>query len=40
MMDFVFDRVENIVGNGENASYQHFPLVPKCFQEVNLLQGH
>ena len=32
MMIFVFDRVENIVGKGENAGYQHFLLFPKCFQ--------
>ena len=31
MMIFVFDRVENIVGKGENAGYQHFLLFPKCF---------
>ena len=27
----VFDRVENIVGNGENASEQHFLLFPQYF---------
>ena len=32
MMIFVFDRVENIVGKGENAGYQHFLLFPQCFQ--------
>ena len=26
------DRVENIVGKGENAGYQHFLLFPQCFQ--------
>ena len=26
MMIFLFDRVENIVGKGENAGYQHFLL--------------
>ena len=31
MMISVFDRVENIVGNGENAGYQHFLLFPQCF---------
>ena len=25
-------RVENIVGKGENAGYQHFLLFPQCFQ--------
>ena len=28
MMIFVFDRVENIVGKGENAGHQHFLLFP------------
>ena len=28
----VFDRVENIVGKGENADNQHFLLFPQCFQ--------
>ena len=32
-MKFVFGRVENIVGKGENAGYQHFHLFPQCFQE-------
>ena len=27
----LFDRVENTVGKGENACYQHFFLFPKCF---------
>ena len=30
----VFDRVENIVGIGENAGNQHFLLLPKCFQKA------
>ena len=30
----VFDRVENIVGKGENAGYQHFLLFPHCFQRA------
>ena len=29
------DRVENIVGNGENAGYQHFLLFLQCFQKVS-----
>ena len=33
MMISVFDRVENILGKGENAGYQHFLLFPKCFQK-------
>ena len=32
----VFHRVENIVGKGENAGYQHFLLFPQCFQKVSL----
>ena len=34
MMIFVFGRVENIVGKGENAGYQHFLLFPQCFQRA------
>ena len=33
MMIYVFDRVENIVGKGENAGYQHFLLFEQCFQK-------
>ena len=29
----VFDRVENIVGKGENAGNQHFLLFYPCFQK-------
>ena len=36
IMISVFDRVENIVGKGENASYQHFLLFPQCFQKASL----
>ena len=32
--NFIFDRVENIVGKGENADYQHFLLFPRCFQKA------
>ena len=28
-------RVENIVGKGENADYQHFLLFPQCFQKAS-----
>ena len=31
MIIFVFDGVENIVGKGENAGYQHFLLFQPCF---------
>ena len=34
MMTIVFDRVENIVGRGENAGFQHFLLFPQCFQKA------
>ena len=30
-----FDRVENIVGKGENAGYQHFLLFPQYFQKAS-----
>ena len=29
----IFERVENIVGKGENAGNQHFFLFPPCFQK-------
>ena len=32
-LKFLFERVENIVGKGENAGYQHFLLFPQCFQK-------
>ena len=31
---FALGMVENIVGKGENAGYQHFLLFPRCFQEA------
>ena len=31
-LKFVLGMVENILGKGENAGYQHFLLFPKCFQ--------
>ena len=31
----VFDRIENIVGKGENAGYQHFLLFPQCLQKAS-----
>ena len=30
----VFNMIENIVGKEENAGYQHFLLVPQCFQKA------
>ena len=32
-------RVENIVGKGENAGYQHFLLFPQCFQKTSPCAG-
>ena len=34
-MKFVSGRVENIVGKGENAGYQHFLLFLQCFQKTS-----
>ena len=34
-MNFVIGNVENIVGKGENAGYQHFLLFPQCFQKAS-----
>ena len=31
-LNFLLVRVENILGKGENAGYQHFLFSPKCFQ--------
>ena len=33
-MIFAVDIIENIVGKGENAVYQHFLLFPHCFQKA------
>ena len=37
MMIALFNRVENTVGNGENAGYQHFLLFPHCFPKPSSL---
>ena len=34
-LKFVLGRVENTVGKGENAGYQHFLLFPQCFQKAS-----
>ena len=39
MMIYLFDRVEDIVGKGENAGYQHFLLFPQCFQKDFFSKG-
>ena len=31
MIEFLFDRVENIEGNGENAGNKHFFFFPRMF---------
>ena len=36
-MGFVLQKMENIVGKGENAGNQHFLLFLKCFQKNSLL---
>ena len=38
-LKLVLGSVENIVGKGENAGYQHFLLFPQCFQNP-FSQGH
>ena len=37
MMIIHLDRVENAVGKGENAGYQHFLLFPLCFPNLSSL---
>ena len=37
---FLFDRVENTWGTGENAGNQHFLLFRQCFQKSPLLWDH
>ena len=39
MLGSVFDRIENIVGKGENAGYQNFLLYPQCFQKASFLKS-
>ena len=33
----LLDRIENTVGKGENAGYQHFLLFPQCFPKPSSL---
>ena len=37
VMISLLDRVENTVGKGENAGYQHFLLFPQCFPKSSFL---
>ena len=32
---FVVYKIQNIVGKGENAGYQHFLLFPQCFKKAS-----
>ena len=34
-LKFVWGRLENIAGKGENAGYQHFLLFLQCFQKFS-----
>ena len=34
-LKFTWGRIENIMGKGENAGYQHFLLFPQCFQKLS-----
>ena len=34
-LKFVLGRIEDIVGKGENAGYQHFLLFLQCFQRAS-----
>ena len=36
---FVLGMLENIVGKGENAGYQHFLLFPQCFQKPSFCRA-
>ena len=38
-LKFVLGRIENIVGKGENAGYQHFLLLLQCFQKASFSQS-
>ena len=34
-LKFGLEKVENILGIGENAVHQHFHLFPQCFQKAS-----
>ena len=38
MIKFLSEKVENNVGKGENAGYQHFLLFPQCFKKISFLR--
>ena len=37
MIISLLDRIENTVGKGENAGYQHFLLFPQCLPKPSFL---
>ena len=43
-MNYAFHKIENIVGKGEDAGYQHFLLFPQCFlpfpKQISVFQSH
>ena len=38
-LKIVLGRVENIIGKGENAGYQHFLLIPQYFPKYSFFTG-
>ena len=38
-LKYILGRVENIVGKGENAGYQHFLLFLQCFHTAFFYKG-
>ena len=34
MVQFLFERVENIFGKLKNAGYQYIVILPQCFQKA------
>ena len=38
IMIYVFDQVENMVGKGEKAGYEHFFLFQQCFLRASFWQ--
>ena len=34
------DSVENILGKGEIAPYEQFPLFPQCFQKLSVVHAY
>ena len=38
-LKFVLEKVENIVGKGGNAGYQHFLLYLQCFEKASFTRS-